>query len=101
MSTEARVMPMTAPDVTTGKGRRGRRTSSAKEVGEAIVMFFLGERGNDGSLLLTEQLESEGAAMLEALKRSTHYFRVETWKTNAVVKDGSVEIRKQPVTGQK
>jgi hypothetical protein len=99
MSSEAAgVTPMPAAGMTEGK-RRGRRTAKAKEKGRALVLFYLGERERDGKpLILKEGFESEGAAMVEALKRAAPYYRVEVWQSRAVVKDGSVEIKKEPVT---
>ena len=35
--------------------------------------------------------------MVEALKRSEPYYRVEVWQSHAIVKDGVVEIEKEQV----
>jgi hypothetical protein len=65
------------------------------------VLFYLGERSQDSrDLVLGERFESEGLAMVEALKRDVPFYRVEVWKSRAVVKDGSVEIKKEPVTAE-
>jgi hypothetical protein len=51
-------------------------------------------------LVLGERFETEGLAMVEALKRDVPFYRVEVWKSRAVVKDGTVEIKKEPVTAE-
>ena len=100
MSSEARVMPM-PPAGTPEKKRRGRSAGGEKGKAGSLVLFCLGERERDGQpLILREEFESEGAAMVEALKRDTPYYRVEVWRSRAVVKDSSVEIKKEPVTAE-
>jgi hypothetical protein len=82
------------------KTRRGRRPAEDKQSG-AQVHFYLGERSQEGrDLKLGERFETEGLAMVEALKRDVPFYRVEVWKSRAVVKEGSVEIKKEPVTAE-
>jgi hypothetical protein len=83
------------------KTRRGRRPAEDKQQSEAQVHFYLGERSQEGrDLKLGERFETEGLAMVEALKRDVPFYRVEVWKSRAVVKEGSVEIKKEPVTAE-
>jgi hypothetical protein len=98
MSAEA-VAVLEMPGEPAAKARRGRRTAEEKQQGEVQVHFYLAERAPEGrDLVLGERFETEGLAMVEALKRDVPFYRVEVWKSRAVVKDGSVEIRKEPVT---
>ena len=84
------------PEKATTKPRRGRKSADEKEQGGTQVLFFLGEKSSDGGLILPEKFDSEGLAMVEALKRDVPFYRVEIWKSRAIVKDGSVEIKKEP-----
>jgi len=91
------------PDEVTAPGthspRRSRRAAEAKEPGGSLVFFYLAEGGKDSpDLVLGERFESEGHAMIAALKRDVPFYKVEVWKSSTVVKDGAVEIRKEPVT---
>ena len=104
MSTEAaRVMPM--PGATAPGGERKRRRRGAdreKEPNGSLVLYFLGAGGeNDGQpLVLKEKFSKEGGAMVEALKRDVPYYRVEVWRSRAIVKEGSVEIKKEAVSAR-
>ena len=80
----------------TTKPRRGRKSADEKEQGGTQVLFFLGEKSSDGGLILPEKFDSEGLAMVEALKRDVPFYRVEVWKSRAIVKEGAVEIKKEP-----
>ena len=81
--------------------RRRKRAAEGRETGSAQVFFYLAERGQDSpDLVLGERFESEGHAMIEALKRDAPFYKVEMWKSRAVVKDGVVEIKKEPITGE-
>ena len=83
------------------KRRRGRRPVGETEQSDAQVLFYLAEKTPGGQeLVLGERFETEGHAMVEALKRDVPFYRVEAWKSRAVVKDGSVEIKKQPVSAE-
>ena len=85
------------PAKTTTKPRRGRRPAGEGEQGSTQVLFFLGEKNSDGQgLILDQKFDSEGLAMVEALKRDVSFYRVEVWKSRAIVKDGAVEIKKEP-----
>jgi len=85
------------PPTATPKPRRGRRPAGEGEQGGTQVLFFLGEKSSDGpGLILDQKFDSEGLAMVEALKRDVPFYRVEVWKSRAIVKDGTVEIRKEP-----
>lgn len=104
MSTEAaRVMPMPAATAAAGekKGRR-RRGDTARAPDGSLVLYFLGAGGeNDGQpLVLKEKFSNEGGAMIESLKRDVPYYRVEVWRSRAIVKEGSVEIKKEPVSAR-
>jgi hypothetical protein len=100
MSSEA-VAVLDTPSEPAAKARRGRRPAEQKQQSDVQVLFYLGERSQDGrDLVLGERFESEGLAMIEALKRDVSFYRVEVWKSRAVVKDGSVEIKKEPVTAE-
>jgi len=83
------------------KPRRGRRSAGEGEQSTGEVLFFLGEKSSDGGLILAEKFDTEGLAMVEALKRDVPFYRVEVWKSRAVVKDGSVEITKEPVPAER
>jgi hypothetical protein len=99
MNGEARVMAMPSTPGTEEK-RRGRKPSESKDKGP-LILFFLAE-GNATSeqLVLKEKFDSEGCAMVESLKRGEPYYRVEVWKSRAVVNDGVVAIEKEPVKVQ-
>ena len=100
MSAEA-VAVLEKPSEPTAKPRRGRRPAEQKQQTEGQVLFYLGERSQEGrDLVLGARFESEGLAMVEALKRDVPFYRVEVWKSRAVVKDGTVEIKKEPVTAE-
>ena len=104
MSTDsARVMPMpgaTAPG--SERKRRRRSTEGEKEQNGSLVLYFLGAGGeNDGQpLVLKEKFSNEGDAMVESLKRDVPYYRVEVWRSRAIVKEGSVEIKKEAVSAR-
>ena len=84
------------------KPRRGRRPAGEGEQGGTQVLFFLGEKSSDGpGLILDQKFDSEGLAMVEALKRDAPFYRVEVWKSRAIVKDGTVEIRKEPAPAER
>jgi hypothetical protein len=38
--------------------------------------------------------------MVESLKRDVPYYRVEVWRSRAIVKEGTVEIKKEPVSAR-
>ena len=85
------------PEKATTKPRRGRKSEDEKEQGGTQILFFLGEKSSDGlGLILDQKFDSEGLAMVEALKRDVPFYRVEVWKSRAIVKNGTVEIRKEP-----
>jgi len=89
------------PAEVSSKGRRGKRVAEGRETSSAQVFFYLAERGQDcPDLVLGERFESEGHAMIEALKRDVPFYKVEMWKSRAVVKDGVVEIKKEPMTAE-
>jgi hypothetical protein len=97
MSSEARVMQIPVQQQQ-GK-RRGRRGADRKDKNTGRVLFCLGEREQKGQpLILNQEFESEGAAMVEALKRDVPYYRVEVWRPRPIVREGAVEIKKEPVT---
>ena len=101
MSTDtARVMPMPGATSPAGERKRRRRsTEGEKEQNGSLVLYFLGAGGeSDGQpLVLKERFSNEGGAMVEALKRDVPYYRVEVWRSRAIVKEGSVEIKKEAV----
>jgi hypothetical protein len=100
MSSEA-VAVLDMPNEPAAKPRRGRRPAEQKQQSEVQVLFYLGERSQENrDLVLGSRFETEGLAMVEALKRDAPFYRVEVWKSRAVVKDGSVEIKKEPVTAE-
>jgi hypothetical protein len=100
MSAEA-VMVLEMPSEPVAKTRRGRRPAEHKQQSEVQVLFYLGEQSQEGrDLVLGARFETEGLAMVEALKRDVPFYRVEVWKSRAVVKDGSVEIKKEPVSAE-
>ena len=49
-------------------------------------------------MVLKEECAGEGEAMIESLKRGAPYYRVEIWQARAVVKDGSVEVKKDQLS---
>ena len=104
MSTEAaRVMPMPGTAAPGGERKRRRRGAEAeKDRGESLVLYFLSAGGeNDGQpIVLKEQFSNEGGAMVESLKRDVPYYRVEVWRSRAIVKEGTVEIKKEPVSAR-
>jgi len=104
MSTDtARVMPIPNATVAAGeKKRRRRSTEGEKEQNGSLVLYFLGAGGeNDGQpLVLKEKFPNEGDAMVESLKRDVPYYRVEVWRSRAIVKEGSVEIKKEAVSAR-
>ncbi len=104
MSTEAaRVTPMPSTAAQGGERKRRRRGAEAdKERSGSLVLYFLGNGGeNDGQpIVLKEQFSNEGGAMVESLKRDVPYYRVEVWRSRAIVKEGTVEIKKEPVSAR-
>jgi hypothetical protein len=104
MSTEtARVMPMPGMAGPSGERKRRRRGAEAeKDRGGSLVLYFLGAGSeNDGQpIVLKEQFSNEGGAMVESLKRDVPYYRVEVWRSRAIVKEGTVEIKKEPVSAR-
>lgn len=104
MSTEtARVMPMSGMAAPSGERKRRRRGAEAeKDRGGSLVLYFLGAgSANDGQpVVLKEQFSNEGGAMVESLKRDVPYYRVEVWRSRAIVKEGTVEIKKEPVSAR-
>ena len=104
MSTEAaRVMPMPAATAAAGeKKQRRRRGDAGRAPDDSLVLYFLGAGGeNDGQpLVLKEKFSNEGGAMVESLKRDVPYYRVEVWRSRAIVKEGSVEIKKEAVSAR-
>ena len=100
MSVDA-VAVLEIPSEPAAKAGRGRRPAEQKQQSEVQVLFYLGERSQESpDLVLGERFETEGLAMVEALKRDVPFYRIEVWKSRAVVKDGSVEIKKEPVTAE-
>ncbi|MGH9607981.1 MAG: hypothetical protein ACRD3N_20020 [Terracidiphilus sp.] len=104
MSTEAaRVMPMPGTTAPGGERRRRRRGGDAEnDRSGSLVLYFLGAGGESDSepIVLKERFSNEGGAMVEALKRDVPYYRVEVWRSRAIVKDGSVEIKKEAVSAR-
>ena len=104
MSTEAaRVMPMPAGTAAVGETKRRRKRGEAERASDgSLVLYFLGAGGeSDGQpLVLKEKFPNEGGAMVEALKRDVPYYRVEVWRSRAIVKEGSVEIKKEAVSAR-
>ena len=94
----ARVMPM--PAATEEKKRPGRKPVESREKGGTRVLFYLGDGGTTEHQLvvLKEECAGEGEAMIESLKRGAPYYRVEIWLARAVVKDGSVEVKKDQLS---
>jgi hypothetical protein len=94
----ARVMPM--PAATEEKKRPGRKPAESREKGGTRVLFYLGDGGTAEHQLvvLKEECAGEGEAMIESLKRGAPYYRVEIWQARAVVKDGSVEVKKDQLS---
>ena len=94
----ARVMPITA--ATEEKKRPGRKPAESKEKGGTRVLFYLGDGGTAAHqpVVLKEECAGEGEAMIESLKRGAPYYRVEIWRALAVVKDGSVEVKKDQLS---
>ena len=80
--------------------RRGRKPGSGKDKSGSRVLFYLGEGGDrDGHrLVLKEEYSSEGDAMVESLKRNAPYYRIEVWQARAIVREGTVEIKKEQVS---
>jgi len=103
MSTEAKPVPMLTmepePAAITER-RRGRRAAEGKEKNNSMVLFYLGESGeqNNGRIALKEKFGCEGDAMVESLKKGVPYYRIEVWQARAVVKDGAVEVRKDQIS---
>jgi hypothetical protein len=96
-------MPMPRAAAPGGERKRRRRgADEEKERNGALVLYFLGAGGeNDGQpLVLKEKFPNEGGAMVEALKRDVPYYRVEVWRPRAIVKEGSVEIKKEAVSAR-
>ncbi len=104
MSTEtARVMSMPGMVAPSGERKRRRRGAEAeRDRGGSLVLYFLGVGSeNDGQpIVLKEQFSNEGGAMVESLKRDVPYYRVEVWRSRAIVKEGTVEIKKEPVSAR-
>jgi hypothetical protein len=99
MSSEARVMPMPAA-IQDEKKRRGPKPGGAKDKSVSRVLFYLGDGGDPEGhrLVLKEEYSSEGDAMVESLKRNVPYYRIEVWQARAIVKEGTVEIKKEQVS---
>jgi hypothetical protein len=96
--TSARVMPM--PAAAEERKRPGRKSAESKEKGGSRVLFYLGDGGTtEGQrVVLKEACAGEGEAMIESLKRGAPYYRVEIWQARAIVKDGSVEVKKDQLS---
>ena len=93
----ARVMPMPAAEE---RKRPGRKPAESRERTGSRVLFCLGEGGTTAGdrLVLKEECAGEGEAMIESLKRGAPYYRVEIWQARAVVKDGSVEVKRDQLS---
>jgi hypothetical protein len=104
MSTDtARVMPIPNATVVSGDKKRRRRRADADGVpGDSLVLYFLGaaSQNNGEPIVLKERFANEGGAMVESLKRDVPYYRVEVWRSRAIVKEGSVEIKKEAVSAR-
>jgi hypothetical protein len=100
MNSEAREMMPTSPATGTEERRRGRKPSEAKDKGPLILFFLAEGRPANEQIVLKEKFGSEGAVMVEAFKRGEPYYRVEVWKSHAVVNGGVVAIEKEPVKVQ-
>ena len=105
MSTDtARVMPIpNATTITAGeKKRRRKRADADRDCGESLVLYCLGAANQNDSepIVLKERFPNEGGAMVESLKRDVPYYRVEVWRSRAIVKEGSVEIKKEAVSAR-
>src|SRR6516225_73965 len=104
MSTDtARVMPM--PGATHRAGGRRRGAGRTGQEGERTEPWGPNSSGAGGEsdgqpLVLKERFSNEGGAMVEALKRDVPYYRVEVWRSRAIVKEGSVEIKKEAVSAR-
>jgi len=103
MSTEAKPVPMptTGPEpAAITERRRGRRLAESKEKSNSMILFYLGEAGeqNNGRIALKEKFGCEGDAMVESLKKGVPYYRIEVWQARAVVKDGTVEVKKDQIS---
>ena len=100
MNNEAgtRVMPM--PAAAEERKRPGRKPAESRDKGGSRVLFCLGEGGTAAGdrVVLKEECAGEGEAMIESLKRGAPYYRVEIWQARAVVKDGSVEVKKDQLS---
>jgi len=99
MNNEARVMAMPSTTGTEEK-RRGRRPSETKDKGPLILSFLAEGKVADEQLVLKEKFDSEGSVMVESFRRGEPYYRVEVWRSHAVVNDGVVAIEKEPVKVQ-
>ena len=96
--TAARVTPM--PVAGEERKRPGRKPAESREKGGSRVLFYLGDGGiSEGQrVVLKEECAGEGEAMIESLKRGAPYYRVEIWQARAIVKDGSVEVKKDQLS---
>ena len=66
MSADA-VTVLEMPSEPAAKPRRGRRPAEQKEQSEVQVLFYLGERSQEGrDFVLGDRFETEGLAMVEA-----------------------------------
>jgi len=91
--------PGPEPPVITER-RRSRKPAEGKEKSNSMVLFYLGESGeqNNGRIALKEKFGCEGEAMVESLKKGVPYYRIEVWQARAVVKEGAVEVRKDQIS---
>jgi hypothetical protein len=75
--------------------RKGRKSQERSET--SIRRYFMGESSGE-RITLDREFPSEVEAQLESLKQNQPYHTVESWRAVADLSDGSIAVRKRPVS---
>lgn len=75
--------------------RKARKTQDRGET--SVRRYFMGESSGE-RITLDREFPSEVEAQLESLKQNQPYHTVESWRAVADLSDGSIAVRKRPVS---
>ena len=75
--------------------RKGKKTQERSET--SVRRYFMGESSGE-RITLDREFPSEVEAQLESLKQNQPYHTVESWRAVADLSDGSIAVRKRPVS---
>ena len=83
----------------TSRGRRSRPESS--EENNQHARYFLGKAGGDGGMpTLDREVESEGEALVEALRLGVTYYAIEEFRVIPDFSGRRPQLKKEPVQKQ-